>query len=376
VSGRIVIAGSLAGRPDRPGHAWAFLGYLLGFRELGFEVIFLDRLDAVDADAAARSPAARWLAATMASFGLDRRWSLLLADGRTLGLTRERVLGELRECRFLLDVNGFLTEEELLAAAPRRVYLDVDPGYAQLWAEQGLADTFAGHDDFVTVGTNVGARDCTVPTLGLDWITTLPPVPLEHWPARTGGEGFTSVGAWRGPFGPLEQDGRRLGQRAHAMRRFAELPRTVGARFELALEREAADAADVELLRAGGWEVSEPLERAGDLGSYAAFIGGSAAEVSIAKELYVRTRAGWFSDRSATYLAAGKPVIALDTGFGAALPTGAGLLAFTDPDEAAACAAAVLARPREHAEAARRLAVVHLDARRVLDRLLVRLGER
>lgn len=362
----IVVAGSIAQRPRRPGHAWALLAYPLGFRALGYEVLFLDRLD--------QGGDAGWLAQAMAVGGLGDRYALLREGGDSVGLSRRAVVSALERAELLLNVNGFLADPELLTAAPRRVYLDIDPGFGQIWAAQGLADTFAGHDDFVTVGTNLGGADCTVPLLGREWIHTLPPVPLERWPVAAGGRGFTSVGSWRGPFGPLEHEGRTLGLRVHELRRFAELPQLVDARFELALDIDPADAADGERLRRGGWRLVDPLAELGDFDSYAGYVRGSAAEIAIAKQLYVATRCGWFSDRSAAYLASGKPVVAQDTGFGAALPTGAGLLSFADPDGAAAAAAEVAARPRQHALAARQLAEEHLDGRRVLARLLDRLG--
>jgi hypothetical protein len=364
----VVVAGSIAQRPRRPGHAWAFLGYLLGFRAIGYDVLFLDRLeDGGDP---------RWLEEAMARVGLGGCYAALGAGSESVGMSRRQVLEQLRHSLLLLNVNGFLVDPELLAAAPRRVYLDIDPGFAQLWAEQGLADTFAGHDDFVTVGTNIGGDGCTVPMLDRDWIPTLPPVALECWPFAGGGRGFTSIGSWRGPFGPIEHRGVLLGLRAHEFRRFLDLPSQVDASFEIALDIDVTDTADLAALARSEWGVADPLTKLGDFDSYAAYIRGSLAEVSIAKQLYVATRGGWFSDRSATYLASGKPVIAQDTGFGGALPTGEGLLSFDDPGGAAAAAEAVLARPLEHARAAREIAEDHLDSRRVLGRLLDRLGAR
>jgi hypothetical protein len=368
VTATIAIAGSIAQRPHRPGHAWALLAYALGFRELGYEVVFIDRLD--------QGGDAAWLDRAMAVAGLRGRYAALRGEGDPAGLSRRELHRELRRSDLLLNINGFLTDPELLAAAQRRVYLDLDPGFGQIWAAQGLADTFAGHDDFVSVGTNLGGADCTVPLLGREWIPTLPPVPLAHWPAVVGGRGFTSVGSWRGPFAPLEHEGRTLGLRVHEFRRFAELPRSVDDRFEVALDFDPADGADRVRLERGGWRVVDPLRKLGDFASYGNYLRDSAAEIAIAKHLYVATRGGWFSDRSAAYLASGKPVVAQDTGFGAALPTGVGLLSFTDPDGAAAAVEEVGANAGRHARAARRIAEEHLDARRVLDRLLNRLGAR
>jgi hypothetical protein len=367
----IAIAGSIAQRPGRPGHAWAFLSYLIGFQRLGYEVLFLDAM------AGDPTPAElRWLERVMGEAGLARDYSVLLPGARSVGLPREEVQRRLPGCSLLLNVNGFLKDEAMLSAAPLRVYLDIDPGFAQIWAAEGLADTFAGHEAFVSVGTNIGGEDCRIPLAGREWIPTLPPVVVDRWPAVAGGEKFTSIGSWRGPFAPLEYQGETYGLRVHEFRRFAGLPKLVDAPFEIALDIDPADAADGEALRQGGWQLVDPLRELADFGSYAAYIQGSLAEIGIAKNLYVDTRSGWFSDRSATYLAAGKPVLAQDTGFANSLPVGRGLLSFSDPEEAVIAAEEVLSDSGAHARAAREIAEEHLACEVVLSRLLQRLGVR
>jgi hypothetical protein len=373
----VAISGSIAQRPGRAGHAWVFLSYLLGFRGLGFEVLFLDRLDAgmVDADewaAGARSSrGARWLVETMLAAGLEDAYCLLLGDGlETVGVSRGEALSRLAGAELLLDFNGFLGDEELLAAAARRVYVDIDPGFAQMWDDLGLADPFAGYDDFVTVGANVGAEGCAVPTGGRRWIPTRQPVVLECWPRAAPGRAFTSVVSWRGPFEPVEHGGRSYGLRVHELRRFAELPELVDAPFELALDIDDEDAADRRLLREGRWGLADPTLVAADLDSYRSYVQGSMAEIAIAKEMYVATRGGWFSDRSASYLASGKPVLAQDTGFGDSLPSGEGLLAFSTLEEARAGAEEIGRDLSRHAAAARAIAEEFFASERVLAALL------
>jgi hypothetical protein len=189
-----------------------------------------------------------------------------------------------------------------------------------------------------------------------------------------GGSGFTSVGSWRGPFGPLSHEGREYGLRVHEMRRFRELPKMVDASFEIALDIDSEDAADAAALRAGSWRVTDPLATLAGFDSYQRFVQRSQAEIAIAKGLYVGTRGGWFSDRSASYLASGKPVVAQETGFSKSLPTGLGLLSFDDLEGAADAVEEVRANPREHSEAARQIAEEHLDSGKVLPRLLERIG--
>jgi hypothetical protein len=373
----VAISGSIAQRPGRAGHAWVFLSYLLGFRALGFEVLFLDRLEAgmVDAGEWAAGPGAargtRWLVETMRAAGLKDSYILLLGDGtETVGISRGEALARLAGAELLLDFNGFLGDEELLAAAPRRVYMDIDPGFAQMWEDLGLADPFTGYDDFVTVGANVGTEGCQVPTGGRRWIPTRQPVVLERWPRATPGWAFTWVGSWRGPFEPVEHGGRSYGLRVHEFRRFAELPSLIDAPCELALDIDEDDAADQRLLREGGWGLADPSLVAADLDSYRSYVQGSMAEIAIAKEMYVATRGGWFSDRSASYLASGKPVLAQDTGFGDSLPSGEGLLAFSTLEEARAGAEEISRDLPRHSAAARAIAEEFFASERVLAELL------
>jgi hypothetical protein len=366
--GSVVLAAALAQRPGAGGHTWFALQYLLGFRALGWQVTLVDRLDpGMPSDGLAS------LAAEMERFGLGGDWSVLLPEGESAGLPRAQVERRLASSDFLLNAMGYLDDEELLSRAPLRVFLDIDPGFGQMWRELGLADPFSGHDRFVSVGLEVGATACDVPDCGLEWIPTLPPVALAHWPATPGGRAFTSVATWRGPYGSVDYEGHSYGLRVHEFRRFLTLPERVPAEFELALAIDPDDNADRERLRLAGWQLRDPAVAA-DSSSYRRYIQGSAAEFTVAKAMYVDTRSGWFSDRSACYLASGKPVVAQETGFGNHLPTGEGLLAFSTLEEAIAAVEEVRSAPGTHASAARELAVEHFDAERVLGRLVEELG--
>ncbi|HVD41644.1 MAG TPA: hypothetical protein VNC16_11675 [Solirubrobacterales bacterium] len=366
----MVVAGALAQRPGYGGHAWALLNYLLGFRALGHDVLFLDRLEAgiVPSDAA-RDRCAGWLLDVMEGAGLADSYCLL-REGETVGLSRPAAIERVRGSELLLNVMGFLDDEELLAASPRNVFLDIDPGFGQMWRELGLADPFAGHDAFVTVGEKIGDPDCLIPTCGLEWISSPHPVPLEEWPAVAGGTRFTSVGSWRGPYDPVEYEGRRFGLRAHELRKLVQLPSLVDPELELALEIDLADSGDIEALRENGWNLVDPAEVAADPVGYRHYIQGSGAELMVAKGIYVETRGGWFSERSIAYLASGKPVVALDTGFSERYPTGEGLIAFDDLDGARAGIEAVHADWERHSRAAREIAAEHFEAKKVLGRLL------
>ena len=367
----ILIGAALAHRAGYGGHAWALLQYVLGFRALGVDVTVVDRLEPgmVDDETAALG----YLQTLLAGDAIP--YCVLGADGRSLaGLSREELLERARVARILLNVMGFVRDPELLAASRRRVFLDIDPGFGQVWRELGLADVFEGHDDFVTVGLNVGSEGCGVPTCGLRWLTIPHPVVLERCPVVEGGGGFTSVGSWRGPYDRLEYRGRSLGQRAHEFRRFAALPSRVEAPFRVALEIDESDEADRALLRDNGWQLADPQQVAGSPAAYLRFVQGSLAELTVAKGIYVELQSGWLGDRTACYLASGKPALVQDTGLAAHYPLGEGLLAFSSFDEAVDGARRILDEYPVHAGAARRLAETEFDSRLVLPRLLEELG--
>jgi hypothetical protein len=383
VKGTILVAGSLAQKPAHGGHTWVFLQYLLGLRRLGWQVLFLDRLEPEMCRDAAGQPCPleqsenlRYFREVMGRFGFAGDFGLLTGPGeRWIGLSKAQVLERAGEAALLLNVMGFFRDPEIMGRVPRRVFLDIDPGFGQMWRELGLADVFAGHDAYVTIGENIGRPDCTVPTCGLPWITTRQPVVLDHWRAGDqAGDAFTSIASWRGPFGPVEYQGKTYGLRAHEFRKFVALPRQSGARFQVALDIHPADGKDVALLRNNGWEFADPRVVAGAPWSYQAYIHGSRAEFTVAKNMYVATRSGWFSDRSICYLASGKPVLAQDTGLTALYPTGRGLLTFTTPEEAAAGVTEIGGNYVRHASAARALAEAYFDSDKVLSRLLAKLG--
>jgi hypothetical protein len=370
----VAVAGSVAQRPGVGGHAWVFLNYLLGLRKLGHEVLFIDRLTPEMVEPGVdvrRSAQAQWLDRVMAANGLGDSYRLLVDDAREEGSgERGALLEYLRSTDLLIDVNGFLGDEELLAAPEVAAFLDVDPAIQQMWEALGLAELFAGHDLHFTVGENIGRPACEVPTCGLDWIATRPPVVLEEWPQVGAGRGFTTVASWRGPYGTIEYEGETYGLRVHEFRGLIGIAGKVEDDLAIALDIDAGDRADAEALREAGWRLLDPVEVAGDPEAYRSFIQGSSAELSIAKNVYVRSRCGWFSDRSACYLASGRPVLAQDTGYARNLPTGRGLLSFAELDEAVEGVESIRQDWSGHSRAAREIAAEYFDSDPILRRML------
>ena len=233
-----------------------------------------------------------------------------------------------------------------------------------------------GHTHFATVGLALGQPGCDVPTLGRDWIPTLQPVVLVEWPVggRIIYDGLTTVANWRG-YGSIEHNGVFYGQKAHSLRLLLDLPTRTGERFMPALAIHRDEGRDLAALEEQGWFLLDPQELASSPGAYRRFIQGSKAELGIAKSGYVVSRCGWFSDRSACYLASGRPVIAQDTGFSSPhlarpLPVGEWLFTFETSDHVMVAVEALRRDYRRHACAARELAETYFDSDRVLTSLL------
>jgi hypothetical protein len=321
---RVLVAGTVAGSHGQGGAAWAVLQYVFGLRRLGHQVHLVERVEPLD----------------------------------------------LKDCDIVFNTSGMLAPEAI-AAIPLRIYLDLDPAFNQLWHQEGIDMKFEGHTHFVTVGQAIGREGCEMPTAGREWIGTLPPVVLDKWPRANGVEtdALTTVANFRA-YGSIEHDGVLYGQKVHSLRRLIHLPRRTNERFVLAMKVHPDERPDLASLAENGWELVDPNVVAATPHAYRAFIQGSRAEIGIAKSGYVVSRCGWFSDRSACYLASGRPVVAQDTGFSQFIPTGEGLFAFDDEDGALAAIEAVRRDYARHSRAARQLAEEHLDSDRVLARLL------
>ncbi len=369
-----VVAGAIANKPCNGGEAWVRLSWLLGLRRLGFDVHFIERLEG------GAGVNRRNFEEVVAGFGLEEDATLLGPGGEALyGRDEVGALALAAEAEVLFNISGHLREGQLLSSFRRRVYVDLDPGFTQAWHADPQTDfEIPAHDHYVTVGSNVGREGCPIPTGGLEWISTLPPVVLEEWPAAPTPAAplrFTTVATWRSPYGPLRIGGQTMGLKHHEFRRVIELPTAVpAARFELALDIHPADAADLEALRRQGWEIVAPREVAATPAAFRAYLQGSGAEFSVAQGVYVDSRSGWVSDRTAAYLASGRPALVQETGVAEQLLGGEGLLTFSTLEEAAEGARRLCEDPEAHAEAAREIAKRHLDSDRVLGRLLDRIG--
>jgi ATP-binding cassette, subfamily B, bacterial len=385
---KIVLLGMLTRIPVG-GVAWLVGQYAAGFERLGYEVYYVEAhartphmFMAHEGDDAARK-AARFIADVAGRFGLGDRWSFqaLHENGHCYGMSAEQLDDLYRDAALIINMHGGTLPLPEHAATDRLVFLCTDPVRVELEVQRGErhAIEFLGqHVAFFTWGLNYGNPDCKLPWAhDFPFVPSPPPVVLDFWENHVVPDGapFTTIGNWRQRFKNVPFDGKLYGWSKHQQfLRFLNLPMRSGAPIELALS--SYENRDRLLLAEHGWRVRPGLEISRDLDRYRDYIIGSAGEFSVAKEQNIHFLSGWFSERSATYLAASRPVILQDTGFGAALPTSEGLFAFSDLEGAAEALAAVRADPNRHRRGARELAREHLSHEVVLGDMLEHVGLR
>jgi GT2 family glycosyltransferase len=383
---KVVLLGMMTPMPVA-GVVWQNLHYLLGFERLGFEAYYVEThartpsmlMSNPGDDSAAL--AAEFISAVMRRFGLSERWAFraLHDDGRCFGMSEVQLQGLCREAELLVNLHGGTQPLPELAATGRLVYLETDPVQMQLELHHGLQETIdflEPHSAFFTFAENWGNPDCGLPASDrFAFVPTRQPVVMDLWPDRSPqpADLFTTVGNWRQDWREVTYEGERYTwSKHHEFLRYLDLPERTGRGFELALS--SCEPEDRRMLEERGWRVRDGLEVSRGIDRYRDYVGASRGEFTVAKDQNVRLRTGWFSDRSATYLASGRPVVNQDTGFGCALPTGAGLFGFSSPEEAAEAVARIDADYSRHAAAARELAREHFSHEVVLGAMLDALG--
>lgn len=371
---RVVVAGYMLRHPAA-GNVLAYFQYVLGLHRLGHEVTYVEEsgwpYSSYDIDTG------QWVEHPSGGLRTVRTLverhcpgvRVIWVDGdsdRVDGTTREELRDLLAAAELLLDVGGVCWLPDF-ALCRRRALVDMDPLFSQV---DGFASKLLGnYDAHFSYGVNLGRVGCTVPTSGVDWQPTLPPVVLDLWmdDADVHDARYTTVANWTG-YGGLNHEREWYGQKDEEFLRLLDLPSAAPAPLELAL---GGGQAIRPLLRAHGWRVIDAGAVSDDVDTYVGYVHGSRGEFSAAKHAYVKTRSGWFSDRTASYLAAGRPAVVQDTGC-RSLPDGEGLLFFDDLTGAARALHAVESDHPRHSAAARRLAREHLAHDVVLPELVAR----
>ena len=376
----ILFSGSI-GRFPIGGHAWAQLQYLAGLRALGHDVFYIEDCgddgswvydwEREELTTDLGYPAA-YVRACMELVGMQQRWSYRAGDeSRGMTVTAVRDLSARADLLMVRAVPLARWRAEY-DKPRRRAFIDADPGFTQISYAQkrrDLLETVQRCERLFTIAQRIGKPGCTIPATDREWIATVPPVALAHWPvaaddAPGAATHFTTVMQWKG-FREVEHDGRRYGQKDLAFPAYLDLPRRTRQPMRVAIIGVAPD----ELAR-HGWDVVEGWVPSKTPQSYRDFLARARAELLVAKQGYVEMRGGWFSDRSVCFLASGRPVLMSDTGLDDWIEVGEGLLTFADAAGAVDGIDRINADYERHRRAARRLAERHFATTIVLPPLL------
>jgi len=378
---RVIIGVGIASYPlHAAGNTWAFLQWVLGFRQAGWDVWMVEDVPSaktIDAHGQKCAPAesanlAHWNA-VVAEFGLQDRATLFF-DGQSPELNA--TLDFTRDAEFLFNLSGHFRQRDVFAAAREKIYVDIDPAFTQIWAEVYNSNMhFNGHDKFVSIGRHLGKKECLAPLAGQTWLPVGVPVVLDYFTnphLEQPGEVWTTFTHWYG-YPPVEYDGKWYGNKSEEFAKLVDLPRKTKEKLEIATNLHPEDETKGKFL-AGGWSIieAEPLNTPWQ--RYRDYVAQSRGEFCVAKQGYVQSRCGWFSDRSATYLALGRPVILQETGWTDFYPHGEGLLSFHDEESARAALETVGKDPVKHARAARRIAEKYCSAPVVVNQFLETIG--
>src|SRR5712692_134696 len=379
------------GRIPFAGMAWEALHYLEGFRRLGHDVYYIEETwnwpyysPSQSKVAEACRSTAGYIARMATWCGMRDRWAYRATaqKGRIYGLSESEFAKVFQEADALVNLTGSTVLPEEHLKIPVRIYLQTDPGAGEILAARGDRETLKNlraHTHFFNFAENLGAPDCGLPPQPFDYKLTRQPIVLEwftapaHRPHNGNGRPralrFTTVGNWKQTSDDIEWNGQvYTWSKHHEFLKFLELPRRIGQPIELALA--SIGAKDTRLLTGHGWRVVEAYPLTTDILPYRDYIFGSDGEFTVAKDQNVRLRSGWFSERSASYLAASKPVITQDTGFGKVIPTGKGLFPFNTMEEIVAAFGAIRSGYEKHSRAARAIAEEYFRAETVLGKLI------
>jgi hypothetical protein len=404
---QLVVLGIL-GQIPLAGVVWQVLHYIEGFRRLGFDVYYVEDTGSWPYDPEQNTVtddctyAVNSISQLMEAYGLSDRWAYRSAaqGGRTFGLSESQLVGLFEHADVLVNVTGSTVLRPEHLETPVRVYVETDPVLPQIEIAKGnefYIKLLNAHTHHFTYGENLGATDCSVPLGRFTYRPTRQPIVLDWWAPEThrreasiiSNPCFTTIANWRQSGKDLEWNGETYTwSKHHQFLKFIDLPHRTPQSLELALAvqerweegeknwvpQHEDDAEAVHRLTSCGWRITNGLRLSTNILSYRDYILGSRGEFTVAKDQYARLRSGWFSDRSACYLAAGRPVITQDTGFGKFMPTGEGLFAFNAIEDIVAAFEAINHDYEKHSRRARTIAAQYFSAEKVLKEMIEHIG--
>jgi hypothetical protein len=382
--GKIVLL-HFVGQMPMGGIAWQAVNYLAGLEKLGYEAWYVEDHGANPYDPRIGSVVMdpdynlAFLRRAMERHGFAERWAYWDAVNDVYhGLSREGVRALYAEAEGLINLCGATRLREEHLRCPVRIIIDTDPIYEQIKYAKADPATRAyvdAHTHFFTYGANLGTPACAIPLSGVPWKPTRPPVDLELWPLAEGTPRcFTTIASWDNSGKNVEFQSEEYVWSKHMnFLKFLDLPRHRPQTCFAAAMR-PLDEQVRHQVESAGWKLIDPGPVSADMAQYQDFIASSRGEFTVAKDIYVRPHSGWFSDRSVCYLAAGRPVVTMRTGFTQYCPAGRGLFDYATHDEALTAIDAIESDYARHSRAAREIASEYFAAGSVIRELLTNAG--
>jgi len=382
--GKIILFGILFWYP-LAGVTCQFLHYLIGLRRLGYDPYYIEdsgrwiydpRLNDFSPDA---GPNIEAVVPALKQHGFGDRWAFRgkYPDGKCYGMTDTQIDQLYREADAFLNVTGAQELRDEHLTIKRRIYVESDPFASQVkvaLGNEGMIRMLAAHDTLFSFGENLGAADCGVPIVRFEWLPTRQPVAMELWNdgPPVGGSTYNTITTWHNKGKNLDYQGQTwYWTKDREFEKFLTLPRQRPVQFELAA---TVDDKVKALLKEHGWRQTDSIKMSWDTDVYRNYIQQARGEFTVARDQYVRPNTGWFSDRSACYLAAGRPVITQETGFNKFLPTGKGLFGFKTMEDILKAVDAIESDYAGNCRAAREIAAEYFAAEKVVGSLMERAG--
>lgn len=394
-----IIVGGVIGLYSTGGATWDYLQFPLGLKSMGHDVYYLEDTMRSPHNANKKKwDECSWLDATecidylktcMENFNLSDKWAYRdYGSGKCFGMSLKKVKEICNTADVFINISASTVLREEYLKIPIRIFIDSDPMFTQIQSliqpahkiKNSMKELIDKHNYLFSFGENIGNNDCKIPTLGRNWLPTRQPICLSYWESNNSVAKFslTSVMNWTEQKKLMFAD-KVWGQKDVEFEKFLDLPNFFpNTKFEIVInppvdrKNPAETKSKFNRLRIknSGWQVLNPKKYVATSEAYKNFIQRSYAEFSVAKETYVKSNSGWFSCRSACYLAAGKPVITQDTRWSNFIPSGQGLFAFTDLQTAKDAIEEVTRNYKQHAKAAKDVAQEYFDSNKVLTQML------
>jgi hypothetical protein len=386
-----IIVGGYIGLYPTGGATWDYIQYPVGLQMLGHDVYYIEdtrQYPVFQKESLSWNDASScisYLKETMEMFGFAGKLAYRdIASGKSFGMSEHRIAEICRTADVFINISCSTYLRDEYQNISKRILIDSDPMFTQIqyamestgeadkkWNTKFLVDN---HNYLFTFGENINQDDCKIPVFDYKWYPTRQPVCLNLWKNTHSKNkySFTSIMNWSGRE-KLKYQNDEWGQKDVEFEKYKSIPSIFPKiRFEVVINKPLNKESyfDKDELHGFGWKILSPDEVVSNSSDYKFFIQNSEGEFSVAKETYVKSNSGWFSCRSACYLASGRPVITEETGWSKYIPQGKGLFSFNTLECAIDNIKQVTADYKFHSNQALEIASEYFDSNKVLKSML------